>query len=158
MPHSQLPVLKTPTAKKHFHFDCLPKYQLAPKNISSAIEPSNIIEGSQRQEKDLLDISFVNHGKFAKINVTQLVTINKEMNDENHLQDWDDAMAADYNLLNENNTGILSPPPAADKVIGGMWLLTCKLKIFGEVICHKACWVVFGSHQEHMIHYFKTYS
>jgi hypothetical protein len=26
------------------------------------------------------------------------------------------------------------------------------------VVQHKAQWVVFGNHQEHMLHYFKTYS
>jgi hypothetical protein len=130
---------------------------VAPKNISSAIDPSNIVKGSRWQQKDLPDISFVNHGKFAEINLTQSVTINKAMTDEDHLQDWNDAMAAEYNSLDEKSTGILSPPPAADKVIGGMWLLTRTLNEFGEVVRHKARWVVFGNHQEHMIHYFKTY-
>ncbi|PLW51484.1 hypothetical protein PCASD_00272 [Puccinia coronata f. sp. avenae] len=46
VPCSQLPVLKTPAATKYFRFDWLPKDQVAPKNISSAIDPSNIVEGS----------------------------------------------------------------------------------------------------------------
>jgi hypothetical protein len=100
----------------------------------------------------------VDHGEFAKINLTQLVTINEAMNDTQHLQSWDDAMAAEYHSLDEKNTGIFSPPPTTDKVIVGMWLLTRKLNKFGKVVCHKARWVVFGNHQEHMIHYFETYS
>jgi hypothetical protein len=123
-PRSQSPTVRTPAATKHFQFEWLPKDQLAPKNISSNIDPLNIVEGSRQQNKDLPDISFVNHGEFADINLTESVTINKAMTDIKHLSDWDDVMAAKYNLLDEKNTGILSPPPSADKVIGGMWLLT----------------------------------
>ena len=79
------------------------------------------------------------------------------MTDTKHLRDWDNAMAAKYKLLDNKNTGILTPPPSADKVIGGMWLLTRKLNEFGEVVRHKLRWMVFGNHQEHMIHFFKTY-
>jgi hypothetical protein len=70
---------------------------------------------------DLPDISFVDQGKFSDINLTESVSINEAMNDKDHLQQWDDAMATKYNSLDKKNTGILSPPPAADKVIGGMW-------------------------------------
>jgi hypothetical protein len=80
------------------------------------------------------------------------------MNDMDHPQQWDDAMVAEYNSLNKKNTSILSPPPAANKIIGGMWLLTQKLNEFGEVVWHKARWVVFGNHQDHMLHYFEKYS
>jgi hypothetical protein len=60
------------------------------------------------------------------------------MNNQEHLSNWDNAMATEFNSLDEKNTGILSPPPSADKIIGGMWLLTRKLNEFGEVIRHKA--------------------
>jgi hypothetical protein len=80
------------------------------------------------------------------------------MNDAEHITEWDDAMAAEFKSLDEKNTGILAPPPSDDKVIGGMWLLTRKMNEFGEVVQHKACWVVFGNHQEHMLHYFETWS
>jgi hypothetical protein len=103
-------------------------------------------------------VSFVDQGKFSEINLTELVTINEAMNDMTHLQDWDNAMAAKFHSLDKKNTGILLPPPTANKVIGGMWLLTQKLNEFGKVVRHKARWVVFGSHQEHMLHYFETYS
>jgi hypothetical protein len=107
---------------------------VAPKDIRSKIDPSNIIKGSRCQNKDLLDISFVDHGEFADINLTESVTINKAMNNLDHLQNWDDVMAAEYNSLDKKNTGILLPPPTADKIIGGMWLLTQKLNEFGEVV------------------------
>ena len=80
------------------------------------------------------------------------------MNDGDHVNAWDDAMTAEFRSLDKKNTGILLPPPPGDKIIGGMWLLTRKLNEFGEVVRHKACWVCFGNHQEHMIHYFETYS
>jgi hypothetical protein len=90
------------------------------------------------QQRDLPDISFVDQSKFLEINLTQSVTINKAMSDVDHLDQWDDAMAAEFHTLDEKNTGILSPPPLADKIIGGMWLLTQKLNEFGKVVHHKA--------------------
>ena len=107
---------------------------MAPKNIRLSIDPSHIVKGSRRQNKDLPDISFVDQGELADINLTESVSINKAMNDTDHLQQWDDAMLAEYTSLDNKNNGILSPPPAANKIIGGMWLLTQKLNEFGEVV------------------------
>jgi hypothetical protein len=124
--------------------------------ISSSIALLHIVQGFCQQNKDLPDISFVNQGKFADINLTELVTINEAMTDTKHLSNWDYAIAVEYNSLDKKNTGILTPPPLAHEVIGGMWLLTCKLNDFGEVVRNKARWVVFGNHQEqYMIHYFE---
>ena len=54
--------------------------------------------------------------------------------------------------------GDLAPPPKDKKVIGGMWVLSCKLNKANEVIRHKARWVGFGNHQEPMKHFYKTYA
>jgi hypothetical protein len=34
--------------------------------------------------------------------------------------DWSDSMAAEFNSLQQKNTGLLVPPPDDDKIIGGM--------------------------------------
>ncbi|MBW0474784.1 hypothetical protein O181_014499 [Austropuccinia psidii MF-1] len=39
-----------------------------------------------------------------------------------------------------------------------MWCLTRKRNEFGELFCHKAWWVVFGNHKEHLLHYFDTWA
>ncbi|MBW0524632.1 hypothetical protein O181_064347 [Austropuccinia psidii MF-1] len=58
-----------------------------------------------------------------------------------------------------HNTGELVPyPKNNEKVIGGMWCLTRKRNEFGEVYRYKARWVVFGNHQEHLLHYFDTWA
>ena len=72
--------------------------------------------------------------EFAEINLTESVTINQAMNDVKHINQWDDAMSAEFQSLDEKNTGFLAPPPDEDKVIGGMWLLTRKLNEFGKVV------------------------
>ena len=119
-----MPTAQTPAATKHFQFEWLPQDHVAPKNISSNINPSHIIGGSRRKQHDLPDISFIDQGEFSDINLTQSVMINGAMTDTDHLDEWDDAMAAEFHLLDEKNTGILLLPPDADKIIGGMWLLT----------------------------------
>jgi hypothetical protein len=60
--NAQSSTIRMPAATKHFRFEWLPKDRLAPKDISAAIDPSHIIEGSRRQNKNLPDISFVDEG------------------------------------------------------------------------------------------------
>jgi hypothetical protein len=80
------------------------------------------------------------------------------MTDIEHETEWSDALLSEFHSLQVKNTGILTPPPSDNKIIGRMWLLTRKLNEFNQVSRHKARWVVFGNHQEHMLHYFETYS
>ncbi|MBW0551195.1 hypothetical protein O181_090910 [Austropuccinia psidii MF-1] len=68
-------------------------------------------------------------------------------------------MDQEFNSLMSHNTGILVPNPKnREKVIGGMWCLNKKRNEFGKVYRYKARWVVFGNHQEHMLHSFDTWS
>ncbi|KAI7963809.1 hypothetical protein MJO29_004236 [Puccinia striiformis f. sp. tritici] len=80
--------------------------------------------------------------------------MNDAMNDNEHIHDWDNALSSEFHSLQAAKT----PPPLDDKIIAGVWPLTRKLNEFEEITCHKARWVVFGNHQENMLHYFKTYS
>jgi hypothetical protein len=143
---------------KHYTYVWGSANQKATRDISSKIDPSNIIEGSRRMNPGLPDLNVVLEDEFPQLNLNQSVTINEAMNDRQHENDWCDAMSAEFNSLQVKNTGILTPPPADDKIIGGMWLMTQKLNEFNEISRHKARWVVFGNHQEHMLHYFETYS
>ncbi|MBW0533283.1 hypothetical protein O181_072998, partial [Austropuccinia psidii MF-1] len=80
-------------------------------------------------------------------------------NDPIEKDKWKEAMDQEFNSLMCHNTGILVPHPKnGEKVIGGMWCLNKKRNEFGEVYRYKARWVVFGNHQEHMLHYFDTWS
>jgi hypothetical protein len=56
--------VKPPT--KHFWFEWLPKDQLAPKDISSKIDPSNIVEGLCWQNRDFPDISLLTPPSYQK--------------------------------------------------------------------------------------------
>jgi hypothetical protein len=145
-----------PTATKRYAW--VPLDEPAPKNISSNVNLSNIIEGSRRHDKDLPDLNIVLDDEYPEILLTETVTINNVINNKDSVPDWSDAMASEFNSLQQKNTGLLVPPPNDDNIIGSMWLLTCKKNEFSKVIQHKARWVVFGNHQEQMIHYFKTYS
>jgi hypothetical protein len=109
--------------------------------------------------KNPFDVKFIILDKeFPELSLTETVSINDAMNDESAISDWSNAMAAEFNSLQSKNTGMLVPPPSDNKVIGGMWLLTRKKNEFNQVVRHKARWVVFGNHQEYMLHYFETYS
>jgi hypothetical protein len=54
----------------------------APNNISSKVNPSNIVEGSRRRDKDLPDLKIVLDVKYPEISLTETVTINNAMNDK----------------------------------------------------------------------------
>ena len=87
---------------------------------------------------------------------TKAVTIKDVMNKSSKHCGWEETMAKEFHSLEKTNTGTLVPPPGDDKVIGGMWLLTFKKNEFGNLLRFKACWVFFGNHQVHMLHYFNT--
>ncbi|KAI7954126.1 hypothetical protein MJO28_006673 [Puccinia striiformis f. sp. tritici] len=154
---SHVPRSSAPPAKR-FTYEWVPSDQRAPKDISSSINPSNIIEGSSRKNLASPDLSCVIECGFPELNFYRPVSINNAMNDDKHIHDWDDALSSEFHSLQAANTGVLTPPPLDDKIIGGVWLLTRKLNEFKEITCHETRWVVFGNHQEHMLHYFQMYS
>ncbi|PLW54478.1 hypothetical protein PCANC_05598 [Puccinia coronata f. sp. avenae] len=90
--------------------------------------------------------------------LTQTFMLKEAFNNLVEVDGWHDAMLAEYTSLSSKNTGTLVPPPGDDKAIRGMWLLSCKLNEFGNVLQFKAWWVCFGNHQVHMRHYFNTYA
>ncbi|MBW0513268.1 hypothetical protein O181_052983 [Austropuccinia psidii MF-1] len=87
-----------------------------------------------------------------------VIPYSKAINNPLEQQEWFNAMQKEFYSLMKNNTSELVPYPRNAKVIGGMWRLTKKKNEYSEVYCHKARWVVLGKHQEHLIHYFDTWS
>jgi hypothetical protein len=146
----------TPVAAKGYAW--VPASQLAAKDIMSKVDLSNIIKGSPHKDKNFPELNVILDEEFPDIDLTETVTINDAMNDHGLETVWSDAMASEFDSLQMKDTGLLVPPPEDDKIIGRMWLVTRKKNEFNKVVRHKALWVVFGNHQEHMIHYFETYS
>ncbi|MBW0477007.1 hypothetical protein O181_016722 [Austropuccinia psidii MF-1] len=89
----------------------------------------------------------------------EVVTYKQALTNQDEGKSWKMAMKNGYDSLMNHNTGELVPYPTdGSKVIGGMWRLTQKRNEFGEVYCYKAQWVVLGNHQEHLLHYYDTWS
>ncbi|MBW0542894.1 hypothetical protein O181_082609 [Austropuccinia psidii MF-1] len=135
--------LKAPDPKKTWKY--IPYYKKASKDVSSYISTENIIEGSRRKKNDetfLMDV----------------IPYSQAIHDPVDQQEWFSAMQKEFDSLMQHNTGELIPYPRNSKVIGGMWRLTKKKNEYGKVYRHKARWVVLGNHQEHLIHYFDTWS
>ncbi|MBW0476036.1 hypothetical protein O181_015751 [Austropuccinia psidii MF-1] len=136
-----------PSAQKSKHYDYVPYYKQAPKNISSSISQNNIILG-KRNDRD-------SH----QLMLADIVPYAQALSDPLERTEWQKAMDKEYNSLIAHNTGELVPyPDKPAKVIGVMWRLTQKHNEHGEVYRHKALWVVLGNHQEHMLHYYETWT
>ncbi|MBW0553576.1 hypothetical protein O181_093291 [Austropuccinia psidii MF-1] len=90
--------------------------------------------------------------------LSEVVPVIDAMSNPDKKEQWKQEMAEEFNSLVSKNTGTLVPAPSNEKIIGGMWRLTRKKNEFGEITRYKARWVCFGNHQEHMVHYFHTYS
>ncbi|MBW0520232.1 hypothetical protein O181_059947 [Austropuccinia psidii MF-1] len=90
--------------------------------------------------------------------LSEAVPVINAMTNPDEKDKWKQAMAEEFNSLVSKNMGTLVPAPSNEKIIGGMWRLTRKRNEFGETTRYKERWVCFGNHQEHMVHYFHTYS
>ncbi|MBW0464999.1 hypothetical protein O181_004714 [Austropuccinia psidii MF-1] len=129
------------------HFEYVPFYDKPEKNISSNICSKNIVEGKRNRKQT------------EKLLLTDVVPYSQAMNNKNEQDQWKEAMDLEFNSLMSHDTGTLVPYPRdGEKVIGGMWCLTRKKNEFGKVYRYKARWVVFGNHQEHLLHYFDTWA
>ncbi|MBW0568606.1 hypothetical protein O181_108321 [Austropuccinia psidii MF-1] len=135
--------LKAPGPKKTWEY--VPYYEKASKDVSSSISTENVIEGSRRKKND-------------KTSLMDMIPYSQAINDPLEQQEWFNAMQKEFDSLMQHNTSELIPYLRNAKVIGGIWRLTKKKNEYGEVYCHKARWVVLGNHQEHLIHYFDTWS
>ncbi|MBW0572267.1 hypothetical protein O181_111982 [Austropuccinia psidii MF-1] len=90
--------------------------------------------------------------------LADVVPYSKATSDPLECSHWKDAMKTKFESLMSHNTGTLVLYPKESKVIGGMWCLSKNLNEYGEIYHYKARWVVLGNHQEHLLHYFKTWA
>lgn len=71
---------------------------------------------------------------------------------------WREAMRAEINSIEENNTWELVDQPEGVKVIGVKWIFKTKLNEKGEVDKHKARLVVKGYHQQHGVDFYEVFA
>ncbi|MBW0469796.1 hypothetical protein O181_009511 [Austropuccinia psidii MF-1] len=129
------------------NYKYVPYYKEEPRNISSSINEDNIVTGKR------------NTHYRENILLADVVPYSKVVNNPIEAPKWKKGMDDEYHLLTSHNTGELVPYPAKpEKVIGGMWRLSCKRNKHDEVYRYKAQWVVLGNHQEHMLHYYDTWA
>jgi len=124
------------------------------REIRGDIDPANIVNNRRRAPQlpggldEQPDI----------VNLVQSVSMADAMSSKLEKPLWIEAMTKEHASQLTHFTGDLVPPPKNEKIIGGMWVLSKKLNEANEVIRHKARWVGFGNHQEHLIHYYQTYA
>ncbi|KAG9767303.1 hypothetical protein KCU88_g7475, partial [Aureobasidium melanogenum] len=72
--------------------------------------------------------------------------------------EWERAMLEEVNSLKQNKTWELVNPPKDRRVLSGKWVFKLKRGPHGEVIRHKARWVVRGFTQEEGVDYDETFA
>ncbi|MBW0533910.1 hypothetical protein O181_073625, partial [Austropuccinia psidii MF-1] len=105
--------IQEPIRDKHYEY--VPYYSKAPKNISNKINTRNILEEGRRKIKP------PEHYMLA-----DTVPYSKATSDPLECNHWKDAMEVEFESLISHNTGTLVPYPKESKLIGGMWHLTKK--------------------------------
>ena len=73
-------------------------------------------------------------------------------------KDWTASMEDELNSLKENETWSLVPLPAGRRALCGKWVYKTKVGANGEVLKHKARWVVKGYEQRHGVDYDQTFA
>ncbi|MBW0546423.1 hypothetical protein O181_086138, partial [Austropuccinia psidii MF-1] len=129
------------------HYQYVPYYSQAPKDISNKVDAQNILKAGRQSTKQP-----------DQYMLADVVPYCKATSDPQEGAQWKEAMKVEFDSLMSHNTGKLVPYPKDSKVIGGMWHLTKKLNKYGEVYRYKARWVVLGNHQEYLLHYFDTWA
>lgn len=71
---------------------------------------------------------------------------------------WVEAMKIELNSIHSNKTWTLVPRPGDRRVLGGKWVYKLKRGPNGEILRHKARWVVRGFEQEYGIDYNETFA
>ncbi|MBW0473322.1 hypothetical protein O181_013037 [Austropuccinia psidii MF-1] len=146
--HEPTPQTVSTQNKKPPRYTYVPYYETTPSYVSSQVRTQNIIEGTKCQRRPL-----------DQLMLADVVTYKQALSDPLEEEAWKSAMKQEYDSLMNHSTGELVPYPSdGTKLIGGMWWLTQKRDKFGKVYRHKACWVVLGNHQEHLIYHFDTWA
>jgi Reverse transcriptase (RNA-dependent DNA polymerase). len=75
-----------------------------------------------------------------------------------HWEEWRRAMTLEYDSLMTNQTWTLVPRPLHRKSLSGKWVYKLKTGPSGEILKHKARWVVRGFEQQEGIDYTETFA
>jgi hypothetical protein len=84
-------------------------------------------------------------------------TVRQAQNDASW-PEWEGAMLEEVDSLKQNKTWELVDPPKDRRILSGKWVFKLKRGPHGEVIRHKARWVVRGFTQEEGIDYDETFA
>ncbi|EDN03770.1 hypothetical protein HCAG_01635 [Histoplasma mississippiense (nom. inval.)] len=84
-------------------------------------------------------------------------TLQQAKNDASWLE-WEKAMLEEVNSLKQNKTWELVDPPKDRRTLSGKWVFKLKRGPHGEVIRHKARWVVRGFTQKEGVDYDETFA
>jgi hypothetical protein len=82
----------------------------------------------------------------------------RQAKEEANWKAWLDSMKQELHSLETNKTWTLVPRPGNRKVLGGKWVYKLKRGPNGEILRHKARWVVRGFEQEYGIDYNETFA
>ena len=94
---------------------------------------------------------------FSALEALEPTTV-RQAKADSHWQDWLEAMKMELKSLHDNKTWTLVPKPSTRKVLGGKWVYKLKKGPKGEILRHKARWVVRGFEQREGIDYNETFA
>ncbi|MBW0535126.1 hypothetical protein O181_074841 [Austropuccinia psidii MF-1] len=97
----------------HEHYQYVPYYSQAPRDISNKINTRNILKEERRSTK-----------KPDQYMIAHVVPYSKATSDPQECAQRKEAMKFEFELLMSHNTRKLVPYPKDSKVIGGMWRIT----------------------------------
>ncbi|MBW0525238.1 hypothetical protein O181_064953 [Austropuccinia psidii MF-1] len=108
-------------------------YYKAPKDINGKVRTSKILPESRRKQEEPKGVNLAtNTTDDEGVLLHEVVPVIDAMTNPEEREKWKEAMAEEFNSLVSKNTGTLVPAPYNQKIIGGMWCLTCKKNEFGE--------------------------
>jgi hypothetical protein len=155
LPLTQFLTLATTTPPRSARLLTPQALRKAARNISSAIDPSNIIEGGRTQ---------LQKSNFALLSHTTTVTIDDDLKTVAEAcarpdwPQWQAAMQVKYNQYATLGTWQLTELPCNWKAIPSKWVFKLKRDANGKVIKHKAQLIIKGFLQIPGIDFIKTFA
>jgi hypothetical protein len=125
-------------------------------------------EATQHEDSDIPDYGIQLGDPAASLAFAYLAAVSsnfeaepqtyEEALESEHSEHWKHAMDAEVESLQKNSTWVLEDLLAERKALRGKWVYRYKFGAKGQVLKHKARWVVKGFMQKHGIDYDETYA